>query len=112
MAARVHLMAMGLIIIASGCLPSRRIIFGQRPMRPALILSGRHATARSRKRSLSVGTRDSAGRTPDQYTKNDGAETKTARILVGLKIAPELVSELAELTAGLAQSCIRSGRSN
>jgi hypothetical protein len=35
----------------------------------------------------------------DQYTKNDGAERKTARILVGLKIAPELVSELAELTA-------------
>jgi hypothetical protein len=30
MAARVHLMAMGLIIITSGCLLSRRTSFGQK----------------------------------------------------------------------------------
>jgi hypothetical protein len=63
-AARVHLMAMGLIIITSGCLPSRRTIFGQSPMRPALTLSERRASMRSRKRSSSVGMSDSAGRTP------------------------------------------------
>ena len=34
-----------------------------------LTLSGRHASTRSRKRSLSVGTRDSAGRTPGKVHK-------------------------------------------
>jgi hypothetical protein len=55
---------------------------GKRPTRPAVTLSERHASTPSRKRSLSVGMRDSPAGCRDQQTKNDGAETKTARISV------------------------------
>jgi Raf kinase inhibitor-like YbhB/YbcL family protein len=50
-------------------LPSRRTFFGQSPMRPALTLSERRASMRSRKRSSSVGMSDSAGRTPGPEDK-------------------------------------------
>ena len=59
MAALVRRTAMGHTTITSGFLPSRRTIFGHRPKLPAVTSSGKHANLRSRKRSSSVGMRDS-----------------------------------------------------
>jgi hypothetical protein len=56
-------LAMGLTTTTSGCSPSRLTIFGHRPMHLALKSSERLASTPSSKRSSSVGTRDSAGRT-------------------------------------------------
>ena len=107
MAARVRTMAMNLTTTTSGCSRSRPSIFRQRPMRPALRSSERHASTPSRRRPSSVGMRDGTGRSaahpcvkspgfnPSALTAASGSVPNASTLSFGAMIAATIASALA-----------------